>query len=81
LTLSCHLGIGFLNGKNENLIEIMLLKLNPQELSVLICFKNLKQFGKTNPAAKSYLIYGGNEFQKRSDATVLGFNNLNSIYA
>lgn len=44
-------------------------------------FKNLKHFGKINSDVKSYLIYGGNEFQKRSDATVLGFNNLNSIHA
>lgn len=42
-------------------------------------FKNLKKFKKIKPDISSYLVYGGNEFQKRSDGSVLGFNNLDMI--
>ncbi len=42
-------------------------------------FKNLKQFQKIKPDVASYLVYGGIEFQKRTDGTVIGFNNLNAI--
>ncbi len=72
LILSFRNRIRFLNGKNENLIETMLLKLNPQELSVLICFKNLKQNGKINPDAESFLIYGGNSSKKEAILLFLG---------
>jgi predicted AAA+ superfamily ATPase len=42
-------------------------------------FKNLKQFQKIKPNVASYLVYGGNEYQNRSDATVMGFNHLNEL--
>jgi predicted AAA+ superfamily ATPase len=42
-------------------------------------FKNLKQFAKIKPDVTSYLVYGGTEFQKRTDGMVIGFNNLHVI--
>jgi predicted AAA+ superfamily ATPase len=39
-------------------------------------FKALNHFKKINPNAISYLVYGGNEKQKRTDCTVLGFQDL-----
>lgn len=42
-------------------------------------FKNLKKFQKIKPDVKSYLVYGGQEFQKRTDGTVIGYNNLHLI--
>lgn len=42
-------------------------------------FKNLKKFEKIKPDVISYLVYGGQEFQKRTDGIVIGFNNLHLI--
>jgi len=42
-------------------------------------FKNLKHFTKINPAASSWLVYGGTEIQNRSEARVIGFTDLNRI--
>jgi predicted AAA+ superfamily ATPase len=42
-------------------------------------FKNLNIFKKIKPDTSAFLIYGGNEIQKRSDCTVLGFNQLDCI--
>ena len=42
-------------------------------------FNNLTQFSKAAPNAIPFLIYGGNEYQKRTDATVIGFKQLNEI--
>lgn len=42
-------------------------------------FKNLKKFEKIKPDVKSYLVYGGQEFQKRTDGTVIGYTNLHLI--
>ncbi len=42
-------------------------------------FKNLKQFTKMKPEVSSFLVYGGNEYQTRTDATVLGFKQLDEI--
>jgi predicted AAA+ superfamily ATPase len=39
-------------------------------------FRSLAHFAKLNPRASFYLVYGGEEFQKRTEATVLGFNDL-----
>ncbi len=39
-------------------------------------FKALNHFKKINPNAISYLVYGGNEKQKRTDCTILGFQDL-----
>lgn len=42
-------------------------------------FKRLNNFKKIKPDVKSYLVYGGNEFQKRTEVTVLGFDRLSVI--
>ena len=42
-------------------------------------FKNLKHFKKVNPAATSWLVYGGTEAQNRSEVNVIGFTDLNRI--
>ncbi len=42
-------------------------------------FKSLKKFSTIKPDVKSFLVYGGQELQKRTDAIVLGFNNLKII--
>jgi uncharacterized protein len=40
-------------------------------------FKNLTHFGKVNPTMIPFVVYGGNEVQKRKEGVVLGFNSLN----
>lgn len=42
-------------------------------------FKNLHHFKKIKADAPCFLVYGGNEVQKRSDSTVLGSNQLDLI--
>lgn len=42
-------------------------------------FKNLNHFKKIKSDASCFLVYGGNEVQKRSDCTVLGFNKLEMV--
>lgn len=42
-------------------------------------FRNLNHFRKVNPAASFWLVYGGTEYQKRSEASVLGYQDLNRI--
>ncbi len=42
-------------------------------------FKNLTQFQKMKEDVKPFLVYGGNEVQKRTDVTVLGFSQINTM--
>jgi predicted AAA+ superfamily ATPase len=42
-------------------------------------FKSLHSFKKIKPDTPLFLVYGGQELQKRSDCTVLGFNDLGLI--
>lgn len=42
-------------------------------------FKNLHHFKKIKADAPCFLVYGGNEVQKRSDSTVIGSNQLDLI--
>lgn len=42
-------------------------------------FKTLTNFRKIEHKIESFLVYGGNEYQKRSNATVLGIWDLDSI--
>lgn len=42
-------------------------------------FQNLKQFSKVKPVAIPFLVYGGHEYQKRTDGTVLGFKQLDEM--
>jgi predicted AAA+ superfamily ATPase len=62
------------DGLNLNAVEVKSSKTIHPDF-----FKNLKQFAKIKPDVTSYLVYGGNEFQKRTDGTVIGFNNLQEI--
>ena len=39
-------------------------------------FKGLNYLKKINPSTKAHVVYGGEQFQKRTDATVYGFNHL-----
>jgi len=43
--------------------------------------KNLQHFNRLsgNPVENSYLVYGGDEFQKRSIVTILGWNQLGEL--
>ncbi len=42
-------------------------------------FKGLNYLKKINPTTNSYVVYGGDQFQKRSEATVYGFNQLTKL--
>lgn len=42
-------------------------------------FKSLNQFKKMSPQTSSFLVYGGREYQKRSDGIVLGFDRLSDM--
>lgn len=42
-------------------------------------FKSLQSFKKTKPDTSLFLVYGGHEKQKRSDCTVLGFNDIGLV--
>lgn len=43
-------------------------------------FRNIKYWNTLADSRESYLIYGGSENQKRSIATVLSWENLNSLF-
>jgi len=42
-------------------------------------FKALNDFAKLSGTVACYLIFGGNEFQRRSNITVLGIGDLDKI--
>lgn len=42
-------------------------------------FKGLNYLKKINPSTNTHVVYGGEQFQKRSDATVYGFNQLTKL--
>jgi predicted AAA+ superfamily ATPase len=63
----------------ENGLKITAIEVKSAKTIHSDFFKNLKQFKKINPDVSSILVYGGNEFQKRSDGTVVCFNELYSI--
>ena len=63
----------------ENGLKITAIEVKSAKTIHSDFFKNLKQFKKINPDVSSILGYGGNEFQKRSDGTVVCFNELYSI--
>ena len=42
-------------------------------------FKTLNNFKKIKPDTHSYLVYGGNDKQKRNNCTIVGFDNLDII--
>ena len=53
-----------------------------QKIVILIhteFFRNFKCYPKMKPEVSSFLVYGGNEYQTRTDATVLGFKQLDEI--
>jgi predicted AAA+ superfamily ATPase len=62
------------DGLNLNAVEVKSSKTIHTDF-----FKNLKQFAKIKPDVTTYLVYGGTELQKRTDGTVIGFNNLHVI--
>ncbi|MFN8344168.1 MAG: ATP-binding protein [Spirosomataceae bacterium] len=43
-------------------------------------FKGLTYFKKIVPDAYFYLVYGGDDYQKRSEATVMGLQHLETIF-
>ena len=43
-------------------------------------FKGLTYFKKIAPDAQLHLVYGGDDYQKRSEATVLGVNHLEQLF-
>ena len=42
-------------------------------------FKGLNYLKKINPSTNSYVVYGGDQYQKRSDASVYGFSQLTKL--
>lgn len=42
-------------------------------------FRGLKYLKKINPSTNAYVVYGGDQFQQRSDAHVVGFNELTKL--
>ncbi len=42
-------------------------------------FKGLNYLKKINPPTNAHVVYGGDQFQKRSDATIYGFNHLTKL--
>lgn len=62
------------NGQSLCALEIKSAKTINSEF-----FKNLTQFQKMREDVTSFLVYGGNELQKRTDVTVLGFSQINTM--
>lgn len=62
------------NGVQIEAIEIKSGKTIQQDF-----FKGLNYLKKINPTTNSYVVYGGDQFQKRSDAIVYGFNQLDKL--
>ena len=42
-------------------------------------FKGLNYLNKINPSTNSYVVYGGDQYQKRTESTVIGFNHLDKL--
>ena len=42
-------------------------------------FRGLNYLTKINPSTNSYVIYGGDQYQKRTESTVIGFNHLDKL--
>lgn len=62
------------NGVQLEAIEIKSGKTIQQDF-----FKGLNYLKKLNPSINSHVIYGGEQYQKRSDASIYGFNQLNKL--
>ena len=63
----------------ENGLDIIAVEVKSSKTIHPDFFKALKSFKKINPAVISFLVYGGKETQQRTDATVIGFDNLSKI--
>ena len=63
----------------EKGMELNAIEITSSKTIHLNFFKNLKIFNKINPSVKSYIIYGGNEKQKRTDGIILGFKDVDNI--
>ncbi|AYQ36607.1 ATP-binding protein [Runella sp. SP2] len=72
---------------NQNEVDLLIqdgLKLHAVEIKAGKTingefFKGLTYFKKIVPDAQLHLVYGGDEYQKRSEATVLGMNHLEKL--
>lgn len=42
-------------------------------------FKGLNYLKKINPSTNLYVVYGGDQFQKRSESSIYGFNQLDKL--
>ena len=73
-TLGNEIDILMEKGQQLNAIEIKSGKTIQPDF-----FKTLHLFKKIKPDSLNYLVYGGNDYQKRSDCTVLGFSDLDKI--
>ena len=62
------------NGVQLEAIEIKSGKTIQQDF-----FKGLNYLKKLNPSINPHVIYGGEQYQKRSDASIYGFNQLNKL--
>jgi hypothetical protein len=73
---------------NQNEVDLLMqdgLKLHAVEIKAGKTingefFKGLTYFKKIAPDAQLHLVYGGDDYQKRSEATVLGVNYLEQLF-
>lgn len=73
---------------NQNEVDLLMqdgLKLHAVEIKAGKTingefFKGLTYFKKIAPDAQLHLVYGGDDYQKRSEATVLGVNHLEQLF-
>jgi hypothetical protein len=63
----------------EDGLKLLAVEIKSSKTIHSVFFKNLTQFSKAVPNALPFLVYGGNDYQKRTDVTVLGFKQFNEI--
>jgi len=63
----------------QNGVELEAIEIKSEKTIQPEHFKGLNYLKKINPSINSHLIYGGEQFQKRSETTVYGFNHLSKL--
>ncbi len=63
----------------ENGLQLSIVEVKSSKTIHPDFFKNLKNFKKFKSDVIAYLVYGGLEFQKRTEAMVIGFDQLDRI--
>ena len=73
-TGGCEVDLLIEDGLQLNAVEVKSAKTIHPDF-----FKCLEQFRRIKPEVRAWLVYGGGEFQQRSQATVMGFTRLGEI--